>query len=535
MKLFKAVAYAAMILVLAAVAWLHLVKRIHLETADLGRHIRNGELAWVQHHPLTTNYYSLTNADYPTVCHHWGTGVIFYLVWNSFGFVGLSVFYGAVLLLTVALLAAIAARAGALPSALLATALALPLIGERIEIRPEGFSTLFATVSFLLLYGARCNWFGRGWLWLLPLLQLVWVNIHILFPLGFVLLGIFFVDAVLREGFGARAGQLAVIAVISLAASLINPSGYAGLIEPVRLMQAQEYKSLAENQSIFWMMARFPHNFSYRYCLILIAAGGALLLVRLLVERDLRRIFLHAAVFGWFAIMAVQSARSIAMFGLFFIPIAAVGWERILAGFGERWRGLFHAATAIAAGALIVAATVLPQSYLSPVRKFISMHIDAAPGELLYEVLRTPALWAGLAPQTDGSGRFFKEAGMRGPLFNNYDIGSYVIFHLFPEDRPFIDNRPEAYPLDFQIHVYGAMQHDDVVWAAKMKEYGLEAIFFHHLDMSSWGREFLVKRINDPQWAPVFVDARVVIFARRGGVNQAVIDKHEVPREVFGG
>ena len=36
---------------------------------------------------------------------------------------------------------------------------------------------------------------------------------------------------------------------------------------------------------------------------------------------------------------------------------------------------------------------------------------------------------------------FFRAAGVRGPLFNNFDIGSYLIWKL-PEEPVFIDGRP---------------------------------------------------------------------------------------------
>jgi len=533
-SVFRGVAYAALTVLLGLVAWLHLVNRITLVTADLGRHIRNGELAWVEHHLITTNYYSLTNADFPTICHHWGAGVAYYLVWRAFGFIGLSVFQGGLLLVTLAIFVWIAARAGALRSALLATALALPLIGTRIEVRPEGFSALFVALSFLLLYGERSNWFPRRWLWLLVLLQLLWVNVHILFPLGFVLLGIFLVDAIIVEGFAARFKLLAFVLIAALIASLLNPSGVAGLIEPLRLVRAQEYKSLIENQTIFWTIQGFPAAFVYRYSLGLIGVAGILVIAHLAAERNLRRAFLPVVIFAWFAMMAIQGVRSIALFGMVFIPVAAVSWERTLAVLGDRWRRLLQIATAFAAATAIGAAAVLPGFFLSPLWRFASAVAESGKSVSLPDVLSTPELWSGLTPGTEGSARFFKKAGLHGPVFNNYDIGGYLIFHLFPQERPFIDNRPEAYPKDFALSVYGAMQADNNVWAVKAKELDFQVIFFYRLDMTEWGQRFLVQRISDPEWAPIFVDGYTLIMARRGGPNQAIIDLHELPREMFG-
>ena len=66
---------------------------IYFVNADLGRHIKNGELFITEGTIVSSNYYSYTEPDFPTITHHWGTGVIFYWVVNLFGFKGLTIFY----------------------------------------------------------------------------------------------------------------------------------------------------------------------------------------------------------------------------------------------------------------------------------------------------------------------------------------------------------------------------------------------------------------------------------------------------------
>jgi hypothetical protein len=69
-----------------------LAQKINLATADLGRHLKNGELFFKEQTIPKTNLYSYTYPNYPFVNHHWGSGVIFYLVKIIFGFRGLSFF-----------------------------------------------------------------------------------------------------------------------------------------------------------------------------------------------------------------------------------------------------------------------------------------------------------------------------------------------------------------------------------------------------------------------------------------------------------
>lgn len=522
----RGVVYGILILVLSAVAWLHLVGRIYLVTADIGRHIENGKLAVVEHHIITTNQYSSTNPDFPTICHHWGAGVVFYLVWTVFGFTGLSMFYAAVLLLTLALFTWTAARASSLRSALLAAVLALPLVGARIEIRPEGFTAFFLGLNFLLLYGQRSGWFGQRWLWIIPFVQLAWVNVHIMFILGLCLLGIFVVDAIVVEGFGCRFRQLAELTLASIVLSFLNPSGARGVFEPLNVFTAASYSALAENQSVFWMMQRFPTVLTYKYCVMLLAAAVVLVLLHAVVEANRRQTLLHVAVLGFFGVMAAQSVRSIATFGFFFIPIAAESWDHVIATLGNRWHALLLWGTGLAAATMIALAACAPAFFLCPLRRF-------TPFSSLVSVLSHPDLWSGLVPGAEGSAGFFKTAALRGPVFNNYDIGGYFIFEFYPQERPFIDNRPEAYPMDFLKDVYGPMQAEDSVWAEKEKQFGFQLILFYRHDMTEWGQRFLVHRISDPEWAPIFVDAYTLLLAKRGGINQAAIDRYELPRSLF--
>ena len=69
----------------------------------------------------------------------------------------------------------------------------------------------------------------------------------------------------------------------------------------------------------------------------------------------------------------------------------------------------------------------------------------------------------GLLPKINAAADFYKTNKIQGPIFNNYDIGGYLIFHLYPE-KIFVDNRPEAYPTSFFQDVYIPMQENNDIW-----------------------------------------------------------------------
>jgi hypothetical protein len=106
--------------------------------------------------------------------------------------------------------------------------------------RPHVVSWLLALAWFWILESAEKDGRLRR-LWILPVLMVVWVNVHGGFLVGFVLLGIFWVgaawewwttradrmeDVMRRIGAGRRVRELTWVGVTSTAASLVNPYGW---------------------------------------------------------------------------------------------------------------------------------------------------------------------------------------------------------------------------------------------------------------------------------------------------------------------
>src|SRR3990167_3109844 len=103
-------------------------QKINLTTADLGRHIKNGQFFFERHQPISTNFYSYTQTDYPAVNHHWLTGVIFFLTHRWWGFEGVSFFYTCVLLFAFLFFFLVSKRMSNFSFALFFSLLGVPLI-----------------------------------------------------------------------------------------------------------------------------------------------------------------------------------------------------------------------------------------------------------------------------------------------------------------------------------------------------------------------------------------------------------------------
>jgi len=121
----------------------------------------------------------------------------------------------------------------------------------------------------------------------------------------------------------------------------------------------------------------------------------------------------------------------------------------------------------------------------------------------------------GVLPNNNNSAEFFKENSLKGPIFNNYDIGGYLIYHLYPEQKVFVDNRPEAYGVDFLKTPTLKYKENEETWKQWDKTYNFQTIYFYRHDATPWAQPFLIERIKDTSWSPIYVDDYTIIFGQK--------------------
>ncbi|MBI4668219.1 MAG: hypothetical protein HY747_03380, partial [Elusimicrobia bacterium] len=454
------------------------------------------------------------------------------------------------------------------PAAAFTALFALPLIGTRTEIRPEVFSYFFATVFLWMLWNFQKGRVPAKWLFiLLPLTEILWVNTHIYFILGPALTGAFFLETMIAAFTGGRdlwpqlrprsaaerdsgdklkMRQAGLILLLVAAAALVNPFFIRGAFYPFFIFENYGYR-LFENQSVVFIqrLLKYPPLFYFKLAFGLLIISWAGLLVTMLIKRTIKiaafpwaRLIITAAIsaLGWLAV------RNLALFGYFLVPLTAAnladGWNLMtktdetaaltgrdkrkkrgqaaflqqkssLSPFFNRYGGFAFAAALLLTGYGLVKAN---PAYFSG---------------------RRAKLGIGLEPGNEKTAEFFIKTGAQGPIMNNYDIGGYLIFYLYPGHKVFVDNRPEAYPASFFTQTYVAMQENEEEWKKQDASYRFNAVIFSYQDLTPWGQNFIIKRTFDPEWAPVFADKNNLILLKRNGPSQSIIDTYELPKEMF--
>ncbi len=243
-------------ILLAFLALTFLLGMFPLKDTDFWWHLRTGDLIRENGSVPRTDTYLFTTEGKPWIDLHWGFQVAISWVYKQGGVVALNLAKCGVTTFAVFLLITSKRREWPIWAMALAWLPALLVLGGRMYIRPETLTLLYLSIFLAVLF----RWHRHPQLaWLLPAVQLAWVNSHGLFVFGPVLLGLALFDAILRRGaFAAGRGAwwrtVLGASLLTGFACLINPYGVVGMIYPFELASTMNNPifndSIAELKSI---------------------------------------------------------------------------------------------------------------------------------------------------------------------------------------------------------------------------------------------------------------------------------------------
>jgi hypothetical protein len=164
---------------------------------DLGRHILLGSIIVHTGNVPKINLLSYAFANYPFINSHWLSEVIFYIVDSLFGLHGLLILTTIISLLSFGLIYLVAIKQTRIKfeNLYLLNFTALLYLGiymDRPGIRPEIFSYFILSIFMYILYKYK-NGYTKLIFLLIPL-EALWVNSHIYFLIGVVVVGVFLLD-----------------------------------------------------------------------------------------------------------------------------------------------------------------------------------------------------------------------------------------------------------------------------------------------------------------------------------------------------
>ncbi|MEA1926363.1 MAG: hypothetical protein U9M90_03965 [Patescibacteria group bacterium] len=514
---------AIFLIILVGWCGFFLAKKINLANSDIGRHIKNGELLVtgdknIRQKVLHTNFYSYTNPDYPFVNHHWGAGVLFYLTWKQAGFTGLSLLYIGLCLIGFLLVFFIAWKESSFWLAYAIAIIAAPLIGLRSEIRPEMITYVFGPLLFWILLYYRKGRISYTWLFILPVLLAVWININTYFIFGLYLIGIFWIETVIacmrakgkkdkkkEQLYYEKAVFLCLSGILSFFAVMLNPWGIKGVFYPFVINSQIEF-SVLELSSPFLLKAtgELPPGFESYFFLL----GAMSVAFALLIFKPFRKKF-SPVVFIWgltLCVLSIFQARNVAFFSLFAIPLLAMTYKAV-------W-------------VVVIELSRAQQSYLAFLllnKRFLNLSkmiiipflfalMVAFNSYFVFDYNNTRGI--GFCDNVIDALEYFKDQDISGRIFNDFDISSYLIFGLYPNEKIFVDHRPEAYPAGFFNNVLHSAITNERSWGEIEKKYDINSIFLTNKPSYSKINLFVNRRIQDPEWELRYSDKYAYILAK---------------------
>jgi hypothetical protein len=495
-----------------------------LADGDTGWHLRTGEWILANGQVPQHDMFSYTHAGQPWYAWEW--------LWDaSFGFLnqhfGLAAVVAASMLLlcfTSAMLYRLVLRKCENPLIAIAVTM-LGTAGASIHwlARPHLF-TFFFTVLFLgildraytaavaaqvdpLRIEARDAAYRRLF-WLLPVLTVLWTNLHGGFVAGLIVIGayaggallcgIFEAEAADRRAAFDRSRRFLLCGALCALATLVNPY-FTGLHTHIvtYLMDPYLYDHITE-----FMSFNFAHPASkYIEMLMLLGlATGCWNLYR-------RRFEYFLLLAGWMH-LGLHVRRNMAIFALVAAPLigqAIACWVRELGG-SRVTEWLKSAARRLEETGLNIGETDrLPRVYL----------LSAAAVALVTAILFAPQPPKSFVPSHDArefpvkaAAQLMRDGDER--IFTSDVWGGYLIYRLYPKSKVFIDGRSDFYGKDFEVKYLNLVQakYD---WGATLDRYGAPTV------LVPADAPLAAALKENRQWRVDYDDHVALIFRRASG------------------
>ena len=474
-----------------------------LADADTGYHIRAGDYILETRTVPKHDIFSYHSPLLPWTAHEWLSEVVMAVLHRISGLTGVAIFFSLLISLTYALLFRYM-RAYKRNIVFDVLIILLALVSSQIHwlARPHIFSLFLMVVWYHLLDSHQNDRGGR--LVLLPLIMLLWVNLHGGYLTGFILTGVYFLGNLLgyfrsgeeeRERAFRKVKCLGYVIIACLLVSLVNPYGYRILLFPFRLVTD---KYIMDNVNEF-LSPNFHNPMPFKYLL--------LLLVTILAMSKKPLDFIEIVLVLLFMNMALFSARYIPLFAILVAPIMSKQADSMITNAPEnRWISSMKKRAG-----RIAKIDASAKGYVWPVAGVLMVLFLVAAGGIVF---RFDGKIKPLAAV-----EFLKKEHIDGHMYNNDEFGDYLIYATYPRYKVFFDGRSDMYGTkrlkEFQeLSIFGPG------WEKIVEKYNIRWFF---IGSDSVLTRYLLER---PEWRLIYSDNVANIHVKNSEEYQYLIEKY---------
>ena len=495
------------ILLLAASAFMLAESKVD---PDLWGHILFGEDTVRRGNVAREDIYSYTAPGAPWVNHEWLTEIVMFETYTHGGAPGLVMLKIVAAMLTMAVVLVVIRRetGAGLPAAYLFLHVGY-LLAKDSFIRPQLFTCLLFSISLLILRLGRERRFG--WFFLFPPVMALWVNMHGGHLAGLGIFTAYALGLLLEEAFGkARRTEsekngvgrhspvpaILIPLILAWAATLLNPY-VLGLWRYLldALLRPREFVS-------DWRPVQLTAEHAGFLALFAVAA-----LTQIITRR--RRRIPDIVVLVVSAIFAFNHVRHIPLFAM----VAALTLPAHLEDILSRARSLTGPSLssrlalpgpvkkALPCLCILVALFLIYAGFLQPGKDPLSIRIP-------------PKLYP-LYPL-----RIMKHLDINGNIaVNQFGIGEYLLFHLYPESRVAFDGRLRTvYPVEIE-REYIDFMFGNEGWRALLDRYPTDIAL-----IQKFSPTYGLMR-NEPDWITLHDGPYFALFLRDVPRHSPIVEK----------
>ncbi|MEM7034166.1 MAG: hypothetical protein AAF629_31785 [Chloroflexota bacterium] len=426
----------------------------------------------------TVDHYSYTQADQPIVYHSWLSSVLFFVSSQVEG-LGLTFLVRNLLLLVFYFCIWLCCRlsgTGPVLSGLL-TLLAALAGSNNWAMRPQLFSFFCFGIALVVLWRWQQGETQTRWLWVLPVITIVWANLHGAFILIFLLAGAAFV------GGGGNRLKLGKVIAAMVVASLITPRFVGSWLYVLTLLTDPPSQQLGAE----WappINEGWQGNFFFAWLLLMIP------LATFSPSKPNLTQWLWLLGFGW---MALSGLRYVIWFLALLTPFTA----QLLAPLISRWITWNRRQRSYLKFDVIFTCCILLLS-LALLPGIRERWWPSAPPPLSKQTPIEATQW--LAEHPD----------LAGPIWADLGFSSYFIYAL-PGRPVWIDTRFELYPLDsWQDYIAISTAASD--WEQRLDQTDVQLLILDPKQQA----HLLTEVEQSSHWVLRYQDDVASIYSRKG-------------------
>lgn len=480
-----------------------------LETEDVWLHLSIGRfIVQNQQIPHFDPFPMIEGERQPWACLHWLGSLLFYGIFAVSGYPGLHLFRILFFVIFFACFFRLAARR--LPQVLIIPLIFLMIFGMGLRsfLKPDTLNAVFIFI-FLHLFFKHQESRQTQWLWGIPFIGVLWFNINLggmvyggaimlVFLFSYILkfFGSWDRDSVTaRDDYLKLVRDVLLVMGITLALLFLNPYGLKGVLYPFQVFGDPQFVQFYQIASYIQELEPPNYLFSAKdlWFVILFLLGLTTLLKARKNFTSALLLFIVATA------MFLYAQRAAAFFTV------VIGYIIIYAAheaqFHLTWQNFkVHKILerTIYAGTIIILFFNVTHSYNRRI--------------WIQQKFQRRASFAEDTKSPNHAVRLMLENKLYGSVLNDSQYGGYLIWHGYPQLRPFVDGRQINYR--YWMDLRDTVSWPERFWPAFVEKYKIRTVLLSAQEEINAKLLFFIAR--QPDWQLVDVNHYTVLYVKRG-------------------